>query len=237
VGANAIGGTNVYSDYGIYGDWTDPSGNKHKTTALSRLDTECVPTIDRQGDRLRLTFEGVFRDANWSGRPIPSPRTQYRVSYEFTRDPFITVECAARPQVTKAQVKAFLAQTLGLPNAGAWAVYAGEPPHLLAAGKPPGPGDRVWQSASDPLIAADRPRLFVETAGPTCAEFSDFVGLQDVQNLFYLRGKPDSTLFAAFLDGQPEDLVPRWRTVRYRITLHPGALAEMLKSLGLPSGH
>jgi hypothetical protein len=233
-GGGTVAGTNVYSDYGIYGDWTDPSGVKHRTTALSNLDTECVPTIDWRPDPLRLTFEGVFRDANWSGRPIPEPRTQYRVAYEFTERPFVSVECSARPQVTKAQVKAFLAQTLSLPGSGRWAVYVGETSRLVASGKPPGPGDRVWQSISSPLTDADRPRLFIETPGPTCTEFSDFTGLQDVQNLFYLQGKADSTLFIAFLDGQPQDLTPRWFTVRYRITPHRGALGEVLKTLGLP---
>ncbi|MBM3476934.1 MAG: hypothetical protein FJX75_26995 [Armatimonadetes bacterium] len=233
-GGGTVAGTNVYSDYGIYGDWTDPSGVKHRTTALSRLDVECEPTIEWLPDPLRLTFEGVFRDANWSGRPIPEPRTQYRVSYEFTDEPFVSVECSARPQVTKAQVKAFLAQTLSLTGAGPWAVVAGETPRLLASGKPPGPGDRVWQSIADPLTDADLPRLFVETPGPTCVEFSDFAGLQDVQNLFYLQGRADSVLFIAFLDGQPEDLVPRWFTVRYRITPHRGALGEVLRTLGLP---
>ncbi|MBM3497043.1 MAG: hypothetical protein FJX74_00070 [Armatimonadetes bacterium] len=234
-GADAVRGTNVYSDYGIYADWTDPSGNKHRTNALSQLDIECVPTIERGPDRLHLTFEGVFRDASWSGRPIPEPRTQYRVAYEFTDEPFVSVECSARPQMTKAQVQAFLAQTLGLPNAGPWAVYRGEPPRLIALGKSPGPGDRVWQSATEPLTDADRPRLFFEAPGPQCVEFSGFAGLEEVQNLFYLQGKVDSTLFVAFLDGQPTDLAPRWRTVRYRITLHRGALGEVLKVLGLPA--
>jgi hypothetical protein len=74
----------------------------------------------------------------------------------------------------------------------------------------------------------------VELPGPVCAEFSDFAGLKDVQNLFYLQGRADSILFAAFLDGQPEDLHPRWRTVRYNLTLHPGALVDVAKALGLP---
>ena len=40
-------------------------------------------------------------------------------------------------------------------------------------------------------------------------------------------------LFVAFLDGQPEDLIPRWRTVWYQITLHQGAMAEVARKLGL----
>ena len=234
-GADAIRGTNVYSDYGIYADWADPSGNKNRMNALSQLDIECVPTIDRQPDGLRLTFDGVFRDSSWSGRPIPEPRTQYRVSYEFTDAPSVAVECSVRPQVTKAQAKAFLAQTLGLPSAGPWAIYRGEPARLIASGQPPGPGDRVWQSANDPLTDADHPRLFFEAPGPQCVEFSHFTGLEEVQNLFHLQGRTDSTLFVALLDGRPADLTPRWRTVRYRITLHPGSLSEVLNALGLPA--
>jgi len=249
-GAKAVAGTNVYSDYGIYGDWTDPSGGEHRTTALSNLDIECVPSIDRQPDRLRLTFEGLFRDANWSGRPIPEPRTQYRVTYEFTTESVtgtdrgrsglvpvtdsVVIECSARPNVTRQQVKAFLAQPVSLPYAGPWAVYKGDPPQLIASGKPPGPGDRVWQSASDPLTDADAPRVLIERPGPVCVEFSEFEGLSDVQNLFYLQGNPDSTLFVAFLDGQPKDLDLRWLRVRYRITLHRGALSDVLNTLGLP---
>jgi hypothetical protein len=194
-----------------------------------------VPTIDRQPDGLRLTFDGVFRDSSWSGRPIPEPRTQYRVSYEFADAPSVAVECSVRPQVTKAQAKAFLAQTLGLPSAGPWAIYRGEPARLIASGQPPGPGDRVWQSANDPLTDADHPRLFFEAPGPQCVEFSHFTGLEEVQNLFHLQGRTDSTLFVALLDGRPADLTPRWRTVRYRITLHPGSLSEVLNALGLPA--
>jgi hypothetical protein len=233
-GRSAIGGTNVYSDYGLYPEWTDPSGNKVRTNAPSHLDIEPEVIIDWSGQNPRLTYSGLLRHPNGFGRQVIEPRTQFRVSYGFGTGPYVTVTCAVRPQVTRRQMKAFLAQTLRLPGAGAWAIYTGDPPGLAAGGQPPGPGDRVWQSATQPVGDADRPRLLVELPGGTCAEFADFGGLQDVQNLFYLQAPGDSVLFPAFLDGQAEDLVPRWRTVTYRVGLHRGALSEVAAALGLP---
>jgi hypothetical protein len=239
VGGTALGGSNVYSDYGLYPDWTDPSGSKIKTNASANADIEPEVTIDRQPDRLALTFAGFLRQPNTFGRGIAGPPTDYRVTYGFSTGPAVEVECAVRPRVARAQVKAFLAQTLALPDAGPWAVYTGREPRLVAAGRPPGPGDRVWQSAGRHIQDADEPRLLVEApakpGGRLCAEFSDFKGLEEVQNLFYLQGRTDAVLFAAFLDGQPEDLRPRWRTVRYRIALHAGTLGEVTKQLQLPA--
>jgi hypothetical protein len=232
---SALAGSNVYSDYGIYLDWTDPSGNKIRTTAPANEDPEPDVAIGRQPDRLALTFSGMLRQPNSFGRGVAGPPTEYRVTYAFDTGPTVAVECAVRPHLSQAQVKAFLSQTLFLPGAASWVAYTGEPPQPAAAGKPPGPGDRVWQSLAKRLGDADRPRLLVELPGPLCAEFADFAGLKDVQNLFYLQGRDSSVVFAAFLDGQPEDLRPRWRTVRYRVTLHSGTLAEVLRKLGLPA--
>jgi len=230
----AIAGTNVYSDYGIYPEWTDPSGNKQRTTAPANEDVEPDVTIDRQPDHLRLTFSGLLRSPNAFGRGIASPPTQYRATYDFSVGRAVGVECAVRPNLVRSQLKAFLSQTVLLPSGGAWAVYTGEQPGVAAAGTPPGPGDRVWQSLTQHVGEADRPRVLVELPGPVCAEFSDFIGLKDVQNLFYLQGRADSVLFAAFLDGQPEDIHPRWRAVRYNLALHRGALVDVAQALGLP---
>jgi len=228
----AIAGSNVYSDYGIYDDWTDPLGKKHKTNASSSEEPDPDVTVSRDGEDLVVSFAGRLRHPHGFGRSIMQPVTEHRVSYTFGVEPAIDVECAVRPHVTKDQVRAFLAQTLHLPGANAWAVYSGIEAIASGAG-PPTTGDRVWQSSAAKIGEADRPRIIVEVPGGTCAEFRDFTGLQAVQNLFLTRGSGGCVLFVAFLDGQPVSVVPEWRVVRYRIDLHHGTIAEVVPRLGL----
>jgi hypothetical protein len=230
----AIAGSNVYSDYGLYDEWTDPLGHKHKTNATSSDEPDPDVTVLRDGDDLVLAFTGRLRHPHGFGRGIMHPVTEHRVTYTFGVEPAIGVECAVRPHVTKQEVSAFLAQTMHLPGAQAWAVYVGEA--LLASDIDPSStqADRVWQSIATGAEEQMAPRVLVGLPGSTCAEFSEFDGLADVQNLFLHRSPGACTLFVAFLDGQPEELTPEWRTCRYRVRLHQGTITEVADRLGLP---
>ena len=228
-----IGGSNVYSDYGIYGEWTDPLGRKNKTNASSNVEPDPDVAIQQEEDRLTVAFSGRLRHPHGFGRGVISPVTQHRTTYEFGPEPVIGVECTVRPHLTKKQVSAFLAQTMSLPGAQAWATYARDQLLASGTGAPPEKGDRVWESAVAKIAEEDEPSLIVELPGPTCVRFSEFGGLEDVQNLFLTRGSGGGMLFVAFLDGQPEDIAPAWRTVRYRIALHDGTIGDVAGELGL----
>jgi len=201
-----------YSDYGLYGPWTDPRGVKHQTNARTTLDPEPDTRFSRDAERMVLQFTSFFRHPHASGRNIMSPRLQYQVAYQVDRGPRLRVRCGVRPMMVKAGARAFLAQVVRMRPVDQWSVNDGEW-HSLTAEDEPG---RLWESRKEGAL----PAAFAVRDSHTgrTVRFADFEAVGSVQNIFLHNGGDGrATLFIAFLDGVEVDVRPEWRRAGYSI--------------------
>lgn len=222
--AALIDHSRIYTDYGLYDTYRDPLGREHPVHAHNENDVEPDVELRRDGTRLIIGFTSYFRHPGYQGRSLLSPRMQYRLRYVFDDSPTIQVEAAVRPQITLREAKAFLAHTLRLPAASRWAVAGPDGGFTGPLAQARG---RLWQSATRPLR---EPRLTFETPGG-CIRLGQTDPPDAHQNLFLHPGPGATTVFMAFLDGQPAEVTPHWRTLRYTLTVAPGKLDPALQQL------
>ena len=202
-----------YTDYGLYGQWRDPRGVMHDTSANSSRDPEPDTRLQTAAGRVQLDFTSFFRHPYGGGRSLLNPRMQYRVAYELQRDAALRIECAVRPMMVKPKAKAFLAHTVSLGAVDEWSVNDQAWCRLPGRDKV----DRLWQSSEAgalPSALAVR-----DSATGRSVRFTGFEAGADVQNVFLHGGGDRATLFVAFLSGSPVDVQPVWREARYVIEL------------------
>ena len=214
----------IYTDYGLYGDWTDPLGRKHPLHASNEGDVEPDVRLAAGEGSLTVAFTSFFRHPGYGHRSLLAPRMQYRLAYTFDASPVIRVEAGVRPAMSVADAKAFLAHTLTFPVARRWAVKAADGGFRGELGAMNG---RVWEASKQPL---DDPGFAFETPGGT-AVIADVSPRGALQNFFAHAGASHTTAFLAWLDGRPDRVDSRWRTVRYALRLSPGGLADAMGEL------
>lgn len=229
---NMIDGGMVYTDYGLYPHSVDPSGNRQVTQATSSVDPECEVTVEREGTSVRLTFEGRLRNATWDGMNAMRPPTRYRLTYEADGSPRVRVTCAVRAEMALRGARAFLAQTLTVPAVTSWAATSAD-----GVDTEPRPGERAWQSSVEGL--AEQPAIVACDASTgtyvTLCNLDWSPRDKPLQNLFLLLGSPSGTVFLAFMDGQPADVNPEWRTVSYDLIVGAGTVGDGLAAAGVTS--
>jgi len=205
-----ISGSNIYTDGGIYPETTTPTMERVSPNISTSSDAEAEVRLEAvQG--LKLTFSGLLRDQD--GRGVPSPRTQYRVTYSMDQSGTLGVQAAVRCQKAIPEAKAFLAQTLSLPSFVSYEVNAKD--GVIQGTAEPGAG-RVWESIKQGF--GDEPWMVCRTgdgrslrvAGPDLAT--------RLQNAFLYRTGQDGVVFLSWNDFQPADIQPVWRELSYTLT-------------------
>ena len=215
----------TYTDRGLYSTWGDSLGRKHPINANTDTDFEPDVAVRREGDKLIVGFESMLRHPGYGGRVVLHPRTHYRLRYTFDPSATIRVAAAVRPEMRVDKADAFLAHILRFAGVRRWAVAGADGGFHGPVGKFTGRG---WQSAQHPLQA---PRLAFETAGGT-GVISDVSPLDGLQNFFFHPGTDTATAFFAWLDSQPVDVRPHWRTLSYTLTATPTTLDRALGGIG-----
>jgi hypothetical protein len=207
-----LSGSNVYSDVGIYGDYTTPEMRKVRSYMSSGADPEATAIVVPGDGELAVSFQGVFRGQD--GRGVASPVTSVRSTYRLGGGPSLEASLGVRTAARIPEVRAFLAQTLSLPSFEAYRANARDG---VVERSVAGLTDRVWQSkasgfGADPWLecqASDGRALRIEGGDLANA----------LQNTFALRtGGGEGVVFLALNDLEPADIGPAWRTVSYRLT-------------------
>jgi hypothetical protein len=206
-----LAGSRIYTDGGIYGDRTLPAGEQIRQFVSSDSDPETEVAVGQTERSATLAFRGLLRDSD--GRGIPGPRTFYETCYRLDTTDALTASLRVKTNATIPAARAFLAQTLGVPQLASYAVNARG---KIMEGTPQPGADRVWESkregfGTEPwMVCRAGGGRQVRVAGPALA--SAF------QNAFLLGGPGPGVIFLAFNDFEPADITPVWREASYTIT-------------------
>ena len=193
----SVEGGNLYTDVGLYDD--------RRVMGIA-LETCPRRQVARQGQAVAVTFTGILRQPSWNAvqRGWPAePRISYRLSYLVSGSQ-VSLRFALTPSTAHPQARAFFGYCLPLAGVREW--WADTAAGRLV-GKADGVGEgRVFATGKTPLSPA-RPELGLELEGTRLLVRLPADSALHPQNLFLLAGGPGRlTLFAASLDGAPQDL-------------------------------
>lgn len=219
----------IYSDRGLYGDYTDPSGNKVQTHASSRSDPEPDVRVERTEGCVRLSFRSFFRHSYAGGLSVIGPRTEYRITSEFDETPVIRVRCAVRPHVQLPDAQVFMANIVNVADFDQWAVADKDGVSRGTATEAVG---RLWESRTKGF-AAKPVMVMIGRESNSYVLFTDMQFCPSFQNAFVHGRRGAGTAFLAFFDGSPADLEPRWYEIAYAMRVGRGGLTEALREAGL----
>ncbi|MBI2302047.1 MAG: hypothetical protein HYU66_24345 [Armatimonadetes bacterium] len=216
-GPNLVSALNTYTDVGLYGEWGDPVGEKHRTNARSLDDLEPDVDIRREGQQTTVTFTGTLRGAhNDGGNPV-RPYSWYRHAYVLDDSPVIRMRLGFRPRpgIESRETKVFAAHTLTLPGVKRWTAAGGDGATTRDAS--PTFLERCWQSREHGGLAAGGFALDAE--GGTFRIIPG-EGANKLQNAFLLDGGGGGfTLFLAPWDLLPAKVPPVWVESEWRVEL------------------